>query len=166
MAAYTETGITIDLTNFPHCRLKDCEQHKELSHYFFKEADFMWWDPQENCIYISDFKDLSEMTKGKDIEKLVPNLVEKSVHVLTVLASTWLGCERGKPYRDFFPEPFRAKQKVKIAHVVKCPAAFNAYFGAVNTQFRSRFYAFEFLFDVEEALVLNIENARKYLPVR
>lgn len=51
MAAYTETGITIDLTNFPHCRLKDCEQHKELSHYFFKEADFMWWDPQENCIY-------------------------------------------------------------------------------------------------------------------
>ncbi|MEQ1744601.1 MAG: hypothetical protein ABMA02_04190 [Saprospiraceae bacterium] len=106
------------------------------------------------------------MTKGKDIERLVPNLVEKSIHVLAVLTSSWLDCEGGKPFCDFFPEPFQARQKVKIAHVVKCPPAFNAHFGFINSQFRSRFYAFEFLFDVEEALVLNIENARKYLPVQ
>lgn len=167
MSKYRESGISIDLTNHPHCRLKDCKLHQELSHYYFKEADFIWWDAATDCIYISDFKDLSQMKKEKDIQDLIPNLVQKSIHVLSVFSSVWLQFEGGKPYSAFFPAPLKVKQKIRIMHIVNCPPEFNAYFSFVNTQFRSRFYAFEHLFDIDEALILNLENARKYLsPVQ
>lgn len=169
MSIYTESGIQINLTKYPHLRLKDCEDYKLISKFYFKEVDFIWWNPQEKCLYLSDFKDFRDVQSGAKIDRIIPNLADKSMHVLALLCSIWLNTEGSREIASFFgsnlpPEALR-KSEVKIIHVINCPPVFDMHFSSVNSEFMSRFSAFSTLFDIKTSLILPIGSAKKYFDV-
>jgi hypothetical protein len=170
MSIYRESNITINLTNYPHLRLKDCRLYKEeLSQSFFKEVDFIWWNPNEKCLYLSDFKDFSTVQSTNKISKVIPNLVDKSIHVLNILTSIWLETKGSQELTHFFkqylPEQTVKKTSIKIVHIINCDSIFDMHFAAINSEFMSRFGAFSILFDIETSIVLPIGRAKKLLDV-
>ncbi len=170
MSIYTESGIRINLTNYPHLRLKNCQVYeKDLSVFYFKEVDFIWWNPNENCLYLSDFKDFADVQSAGRIEKVIPNLIDKSIHVLGLISSVWLQMEGSQEIAGFFrehlPEDALIKVELKIIHIINCPPIFDMHFSAVNSKFMERFGAYHKLYDIETSLVLPIGKAREFLDV-
>lgn len=169
MSIYTESGISINLSKYPHLRLKDCEGYQSISEFFFKEVDFIWWSQQDNCLYLSDFKDFSNAQSRSKIEKVIPNLVDKTVHSLTVLSTIWLNTNGASDITKFFkehlPQTVLTKVEVKIIHVINCASIFDMHFSAINSAFMQRFGAFHKLFDIETSLILPISKAQQYFDV-
>lgn len=160
---YTESGMTVDLTNYLHFRFQDCQGYKKIKGLGIKEMDFGWWNENNNCLYLLELKDYTSsqrsLTDREKSAQLLDNLWKKSVDVLFMLSALWLNNEGSREIKPCFPEKIYQKCNIRIYHLINCDRLFEPHLLPLNTKLLNRFKGYTSLF--ENILTFRIISSRQ-----
>ncbi len=169
MTQFTESGITLNFSDENWFRFQDCKKYKQLSHAYFKEMDYGWFDIQNNQCYLFELKDFSNSSlEEKTIESTACDIVKKTVDSMCMLLSIkhkydpW-GIEMSKSI--FCPfVTFNAETKIYFITIIHCDIyTQKESIGFIRDKFKSKIRPYSELFNMY-CLLLNHTQAKQYYP--
>ena len=160
--AITESSIKLDFPDKNFFRFEDCSGYNSIQNHF-KEMDAGWYDNTNDILYIIELKDwsyasLSSLPKENSSNRIW-DLVKKSVDSTCMLMSTILGTVQGQEIQKCIPFKIDINTEVKLISIIHCDPSDYVFVSYINTEYKSRFYSYAKLFNINSYFVMTRQKA-------
>lgn len=161
---FEESGMRVDVSQYPHFFFESCVVYRKLCQYYFKEMDIGWFDKEKGALYLVELKDYrtKKFMKHETHDKIIYDLFHKSLASLSMITAVQLNTRHADGIQNCLPVQISEIKQLKMIHVINSTPGKEHYLNAVKHELQRRFEAYKQLYDITTFTLLTYLQAKEY----